>query len=167
MERMNAMYFYEAVNRINKIEWKEAEETTENYEMDLGHEYLRRMAEFINKQDLEPNINPLFVNVASELGDRAETNYVEYCSLEVQEALINNSLPRYILNCYLQLADYVDHNKELERYLRIYEPLIQLLERGFLFAFREGGFMVYNVAFYPLRGEWYKRCLNAQPKSVG
>ncbi len=160
------MYFDDAINRINKIEWKKLEEAMGDTEKDLGYEYLRRMAEFVNKQELPPNINPLLVNVAFTLGDRTEINYVEQCSLEVQETLTNNVLPKHILNFYLQLAYYADYNTEVERYLQIYEPLIQLLERGFLFAFREGGLMIYNVAFYPLNG-WYERFLNAQPKPVG
>lgn len=157
------MYFNDAINRINKIEWEKLGQTIGNSERDWGYEYLQGMAEFVNEQALKPNINPLLVNVASVLGDRTEINYVEYCGVEVQEALINNALPKHILNFYLQLANYADHNRNVERYLRIYEPLIQLLENGFVFAFREGGLMVHNVAFYPLNG-WYERFLNSLSK---
>jgi len=159
------MYFDDAINRINRIEWKKSEDVMENAEKDLGYEYLRKMAEFVNEQELKPNVNPLLVNVASVLGDKSVMNYVEQCSSEVQESLTNNVLPKHILNFYLQLAHYADYNTEAERYLQIYEPLIQLLERGFLFAFKERGFMVYNVAFYPLCG-WYERFLNKKPETT-
>lgn len=160
------MYLKEAINRVNKIERKKADSVVEKYVGDLVYEYLRRMAGFVKEQNMSPyNVKPLFINVAFQLGDSSEKNYIKYCSLEIQKELTNTIVPEYNLNCYLQLVDYAEEDKELEQYLQIYEPLIQLIERGFLYSIREGGFMVYGVGFYPLHG-WYERCLNASEKPI-
>lgn len=157
------MYFNKAVNRINKIVWSKIESPIDNNEMYLGYEYLRRMAGFLKEQSLKP-INPLFINVASILGDKQENDYIEYCSKEVQDAVKDKALPKAILNFFLQLANYADNNKNAEPYMQIYDPLIQLLEKGYIFAFREAGLMIYNVGYFPLSG-WYDRFVEALPIS--
>ena len=156
------MYFTKAVARVNNIVWSKSGKTLNNNVNHLGNEYLRRMAIFLKEQSLKP-VNPLCVNVASVLGDEEGTDYIEYCSVEVQSAVRDKTLPRMILNFYLQLADYSDYNKKAASYLQIYEPLIQILEQGFIFAFRDGGLMIYNVGYYPLSG-WYDRFVEALPE---
>ena len=160
------MKLEEAINRINKIDWKRVGKVTGKDEMYLGYEYLKRIAKFIDEQNLNrKRLKPLLINVAFEMGYCSDKKYIDYCSMEVQKALIGYSVAAYNLNCYLQLVDYAEEDKELEQYLQIYEPLIQLIERGFLYSIREGGFMVYGVGFYPLHG-WYERCLNASEKYI-
>ena len=159
------MYFDEAIERINKIDWKKVDCKTRRDERNLGYEYLCRVAMFINEQKLNKR-NPLFVNVAFELGYCSDKRYIDECNLEVQKALIGYPVPELNLNCYMQLADYADQNKEVVRYLQIYDPLIQLMELGFLYAYREGGFIIYGGGFYSLRGTWYERCLNASVQCI-
>lgn len=113
------MYFNKAVDRINKIEWSKIGSSIDidNNEMYLGYEYLRGMAGFIKEQSLKP-INPLFINVASILGDKQETDYIDYYSKEVQDSVKDNALPKAILNFFLQLANYADNIKMLSRICR-------------------------------------------------
>ena len=159
------MYLEEAINRINKIDWKKVKVETRKDEKDLGYEYLCRIAEFIDEHKLNKR-NPLFINIAFELGYGSDIKYIDYCNLAVQKSLIGYPVPEHNLNCYMQLADYADQNKEVVRYLQIYDPLIQLMELGFLYAYREGGFIIYGGGFYPLQGMWYERCLSASHKSI-
>lgn len=79
-------------------------------------------------------------------------------------AIKDNALPKAILNFFLQLANYADNNKNAEPYMSIYDPLIQLLEQGYMFGFREAGLMIYNAGYYPLSG-WYDRFVEALPIS--
>lgn len=163
------MHLKKAINRINTIEWGRLGgiippgpyNDNMEYEAHLGYEYLRRMAGFIKEQNLKPS-NPLFINIAAVLGDKQETNNLAYCSLEVQYAVKDKSLLKTILNFYLQLANFADSNKNAALYLSIYDPLIQLLEHGLIFSYREAGLMIYNVSYYPLSG-WYDRFVEALP----
>lgn len=154
------MYFENAIERINKINWNQLGNHVCQNEKNLGYEYLRRMAQFFNKQNLKP-INPLFTNVASLLGDNEIMNIMEYCNVDTNEALKDKSVMKAILMFYLQLAKYSDQNESAGIFLQIYEPLIQLMEDGFIFAFREGGFQINNAKFYPLN-DWYARFLEGE-----
>ena len=64
--------------------------------------------------------------------------------------------------CYLQLAKYSDQNPDAYKYMQVYEPLIQLLEEGFLFTYREGGLMIFGGGLYHLH-HWYETYLNKNP----
>ena len=158
------MYLDNAINRINKIEWKKSMVPVNKYKHHLGYEYLRRAAIFINKQEIKP-INPIFLNVASVLGDEEERNYLELCRPETIAALENKCAQRNMVVFYLQLANYVDKYGAEEEYLQIYDPMIRMLEEGTFYEFRDGGLMVYNVGLYPLHG-WYDNFLNASPKEI-
>lgn len=151
------MYFENAIERINKINWNKLGNPASQNEKNLGYEYLKRMAHFFYIQKLKP-MNPLFTNIASLLGDKEIMNIMEYCNVDAQEMLEDKSTMKASLTFYLQLAKYSDKNESAGIFLQIYEPLIQLMEEGFVFAFREGGFQIFDAKFYPLYN-WYKRVL--------
>ncbi len=152
------MYLETAIKRINSIDWKRLGNSENKDDKNLGYEYLRGMAIFFRDQSLIPT-NPLFTNVASLLGDKEIIDIVNYCDTKAQEALRDKSLPKTIIMFYLQLAKYSDQTQNgVELYIHIYDPLIQLLEEGFIYAFKEGGLMIYNAKFYPLTN-WYKNFL--------
>lgn len=153
------MYFKNAINRINQIEWEKLSITNDADEQNLGHEYLRRLAIFFYNQKIKP-INPLVANVAALLGDESTINIEDCCDLMVLESLKDKSIPKAIVMFYLQLARYIDQSQKTASLLEIYEPLIRLLEKGFVFGYREGGFMIYNAKLYPLNG-WYNIFLEA------
>lgn len=155
------MYFENAINRVNQIKWEKLSITNHEDEQNLGHEYLRRLAIFFYDQKIKP-INPIVANVAALLGDESTINIENCCNLKVLESLKDKSIPKAVVMFYLQLARYIDQVQETESLLEIYEPLIRLLEKGFVFGYREGGFMIYNAKLYPLNG-WYDRFLNATP----
>ncbi len=147
-----------AIDRINKIDWNELGKPREGHDYFLAGDFLKRAAVFIKEQGIKP-INPLVLDVVAVLGDKEEINYIEYCSLEVKKALENRCTVSYVINSYLKLVDYVNKNKDVEAYLQIYEPMIQLLEMGYAYGYREGGLLFYNGGFFPLNG-WYERFLD-------
>lgn len=158
---VNKMYFEEAVKRINKINWELFGEVVfdeKNLKVSgLGTEYLKNIALFFHEQHISP-INPLFANVAELLGYKEKVEIKNCCNIIVKEALKNKNLPKYIIECYLQLAKLADIDKKYEEYLKIYEPIICLIESGFNFGYKEGGWMIYRMGFYPLN-TWYTRSL--------
>lgn len=149
------MYYNKALNRINRMDWSQLGMC--KGEQRMGFKYLCRMAGFVEEQAIQP-INPLFINIANALGDVGDVDYVESCNVETRTALKNKCAIRNMVNFYLQLSNYIDKNYEAEVYLKIYDPMIQLLEEGYDYEFREGGLMIYNVGLYPLSG-WYERFL--------
>lgn len=48
--------------------------------------------------------------------------------------------------------------------MQIYDLLIQSLEQGYMFGFKEAGLMIYNAGYYTLSG-WYDRFVEALPRS--
>ena len=154
------MYFDDAVERINKIDWGRINMEGGKDAQNLGCQFLHRMAIFTRDHSLTTNYNPLFRNIAAELGDKESIDIADYCSIEAQTVL--NTVLRSIIMCYLQLAKYSDQNPDAYKYMQVYEPLIQLLEEGFLFTYREGGLMIFGGGLYHLH-HWYETYLNKNP----
>ncbi len=163
------MYYEEAVKRINRIDWKRL--TSETYYSDerdgsgmkIGYEFLRRMANFFDEKSIKP-FHPLFFNVAKALGGREDIG-LEDCSAEAREFLERYAVCGYNVVFYLQLAEYADRNEGALPYLSIYEPLVMLLERGYIFGYRSAGMEIYGAGFYPL-GNWYERFLHREPHEI-
>ncbi len=156
------MYFEGALDRINSINWDmfgkpNAESTKVEY---LGYEYLRRMAAFYREQSVSRML-PLVTNIAAILGDTEEFR-LDCCDVEVPERIRNQSIPGRTLEFYLQLARYADKNTEAAQYMTVYDPLIQLLENGYNFAYKERGLYIYHLALYPL-ANWYEYYVQAPP----
>ena len=80
------MKLEEAINRINKIDWKRVGKVTGKDEMYLGYEYLKRIAKFIDEQNLNrKRLKPLLINVAFEMGYCSDKKYIDYCELAALE----------------------------------------------------------------------------------
>ena len=147
------MDFKDAVERVNKIDW-DLFGNIDIKKRGLVGEYLKRLAKFFDENSFEP-MHPLFTDISFLLGNKREINISDYCPPKVLGALEHSRCVRRILEYYLELAYYSDIYNKYKVYLEIYEPLIQLIEMGGDFAFREGGIMIYRGAYYPLNG-WYK-----------
>ena len=155
------MYFEKAIERINNINWSRLNLRGGDDDKNLGGKYLHRLAVFV--RDHSASHKNFIPNIATELGDEESIDIADYCSIEAQEALKDRSFPSYFTMCYLQLAKYADQNPDAYQYMQVYDPMIQMLEEGFIYGYREGGLMIYGGAFYPLGG-WYERFLNINPE---
>jgi len=157
------MYYEDAVNRINSINWEQLGKAENGNNTYLGYEYLRRIAFFFKEHSIK--WHPLFFNVAEYLGSKETIRVADCCDADAQEALKEGTMAEYVVSCYLQLAKYAEQKEEAAKFLSIYDPLIRLLEKGFYFGFREGGLLIYNGPFCPLNS-WYERFLNAKPMDI-
>lgn len=101
------MYFENAIERINKINWNKLGNPASQNEKNLGYEYLKRMAHFFYNQNLKP-MNPLFTNIASLLGDKEIMNIMEYCNVDAQERLEDKSTMEASLTFCLQFFYDID-----------------------------------------------------------
>jgi len=160
------LYLQEAIKRINDINWdeygkKEPFEDSGRY----ANEYLRRSAIFFKETSLNPE-NPLHTNIAELMGYSYDekTNILNLCSIEARNAL-TRSFPSYIVEFYLQLSKAADSNSDMAKYLEIYEPAIRLIELGQKFAYKEKGFMIFDVGFLPMN-DWYNRFVNREPQEI-
>lgn len=156
------MYFENALNRINHINWEkfgkpDAELTEVEY---LGYEYLRRIAAFYSQQSVPP-ILPLVTNIAEILGDTEEFS-LDCCKVEVPEKVKGQWIPKCTLEFYLQLARFSDKNPNAVQYISVYDPLIQLLENGYNFTYKERGLYIFDLSLYPL-SNWYENYVQAPP----
>jgi len=160
------MYYEDAVNRINSINWEQLGKAENGNNNHLGYEYLRRMAFFYKEHPIKTKYKfPFFFNIAEYLGSKETIRVVDCCNADAQEGLKEGSMAEYVVSFYLQLAKYADQKEEAATFLSIYDPLIRLLEKGFYFGIREGGLLIYNGRFYPLNN-WYERFLDAEPIDI-
>ena len=157
-KEVKKMYFEQAVERINGIDWELFGIMFYHRERnDLGGNYLRNLALFFHEQNIPP-FHPLFTNVAEFLGYHEKVDLKYCCNTIVDDVLKYSSCPRRMIECHLQLAKLIDMDKTYEKYLKIYEPMIGLIELGFYFAYREGGLDIPGQGLYPLHN-WYERFL--------
>ena len=155
------MYFEQAIERINNINWSGLSVRGGDDDKNLAGKYLHRMAVFIRDHSIDRKI--YLTNIAAELGDEGSIDIADYCRIEAQEVLKRETLPRYMTMFYLQLAKYADQNPDAYEYMQVYDPMIQLLEEGFIYGHRERGIMIYGGTFYPL-SNWYEKFLNINPE---
>ena len=151
------MYFEQAIERINQINWKAFGHTKIEYS-EKGSQYLIRMAQFIKENSFEP-INPLVINVAELLGSKDRIELWDYCPVESVTALSRYNLVKDMLERYLELSRFSDIHEEYKKYLKIYEPLVELVELGIPYIYRDHGLMVYNSGLWPLHN-WYEKFVN-------
>lgn len=155
------MYLIEAKERINSINWDFKGSMSPEVEADMACEFLRRLACFFKEEGIRP-IKPLVANIAKLLGDKDEIDISEYCSLEVLGFLGENTYVKNIVQYYLHLAMYADKNPDKYEYLKIYDPLIRILERGGVFVLKINSLDIVNGAHIPLNG-WYDNFITMEP----
>ena len=61
-----------------------------------------------------------------------------------------------IVEYYLKLARLADDNVLARKYINVYEPLIEIFERGGSFKFRKNDLEIEHVIFIPLNN-WFEK----------
>lgn len=152
------MYFEDSIKRINNINWEKLGTNQQKDEEWLMGKYLKRLETMIEEYGPgEIPIHPVIcANVAIYLGDTEGFNIREYCELIVWETVKNISMPRDVISWYLQLARYADSNEVAARYVNVFDPLIELLEKGWLFYYVDRGVAVSNTAYLPMYNLYHK-----------
>jgi len=159
------MYLDKAVERINNIKWHEVGMNFSKAQIDLGYEFLRRLAKFFKDESIKP-IKPFAANIASLMGDiDGSISISDYCNKETIEFLEKELYTQYIVQYYIQLAKYADKEPKAIKYLSVYEPLIRLLEIGGMFVLRCNELEIVHVAHFPYYG-WYEGFVDKEPIDI-
>lgn len=152
------MIFESAINRINNINWENVGKNASEIDVRLGCEFLRRLARFYKKTS-NKQYPPLFSNIAKFLGDDKEIDFTKYYSDNTKEFLSKTIYQRNIFEYYLQIALFAEEHNEARQYLDVYEPLIEICERGGSFKLRKRELEIEQIAYISLT-DWYNKYLD-------
>ncbi|MEN1990742.1 hypothetical protein [Paenibacillus hubeiensis] len=155
---MRKMYLENAIERINKVNWTVIGTEGIREDAKLMAEFLRRMAAFSLSYDVTLQ-NPFVIDIAEELGFQNNIDTEKLCSKETLEYVNNNMYANCLIKSYLKLSAISDENKEVQKYLDIYDPIIRLFEKGVNFIVRSGFIDVTNVGSFPV-SNWLSRSQN-------
>ncbi len=149
------MYLEQAISRINNIEWDEVGTKISGKCAVLGAEFLQRLANFYDKTSNKP-YPPLFCDVATVLGDTGKMDFEQYYNEKTKKFLSKTIYQYKIFEYYLKLSRLADENFEAQQYLNIYEPLIEILERGGSFKLRKNHLEIEGITSIPLNNWFYR-----------
>lgn len=166
------MYFEQAIERLNKIDWKNIGKERWAHENDdslYGFEFLKRMAHFFKKHHVENvKLLPFLIDITLYLEkgtialenvfeEDVEKVVMEKCNDDFKQAFGAFPLLMRIPACYLKLAMLSDEKEEYSMYLDVYEPLIQLFESGGGFRYCESGMSFFNSGLITPIHNWYEK----------
>ncbi len=166
------MYFEQAIERLNRINWKNIGKERWAHENDnfvYGCEFLKRMAHFF-KEHNEKNVKllPFLIDIALYLekgtitlenvfDEEVEEIVMAKCNENFKQAFGTFPLVARISACYLKLAMLSDEKEAYSAYLDVYEPLIQLFESGGGFRYCESGMSFFNSGLITPIHNWYEK----------
>lgn len=144
------MYIEKAIERLNNINWNNIGRNGQKKDMELGIEFLRKMAVFCKKNDIKPNL-PFMTNLSLAQDHCVISKEIlNKCNENVRMIIENPSLSTSIVNYYLQVSISADQNPEYIDCIDVYEPIIRLFEKGGDFVYRERGMSFINSGLIPL-----------------
>ncbi|NBH20290.1 hypothetical protein D3Z55_23585 [Clostridiaceae bacterium] len=151
------MYLEQAITRINNIDWDKIGTNSSREDGDLGATFLYRLADFYSETLLKP-YPPMVSDIAMLMGDRGEVNFDEYYSDKTKKFLIQTEYhsQRDVVEYYLKLSQLADRNPEVGKYIKVYEPLIEIFERGGSFILRKDGLDIKDIVYIPLY-TWFEK----------
>ncbi|WP_128102034.1 hypothetical protein [Paenibacillus sp. DCT19] len=159
------MYYDQAVTRVNQVNWNEFGTNVSKDNGKLVNEFLRRLASFYKAECQIPK-TPVYSNIAYLLGDTdLKINIYGLCNKSTNEFLEKHGYIEFIVSFYIQLAKYIDNHPEYSEYLKIYEPLLEIIESGGCFNINTMGIEIKGFGYIPLQG-WYERYVYGEPGSV-
>ncbi|MBD5088420.1 MAG: hypothetical protein HDT30_06345 [Clostridiales bacterium] len=99
------------------------------------------------------------------MGDDKEIDFTKYYSDNTREYLSKTMYQSKIFEYYLQIALFTEEHNEARQYLDVYDPLIEICEKGGSFILRKNELVIEQIASIPLN-DWYNKFLDWQlPKS--
>lgn len=155
LKREVKMYFEQAIARINNIDWDRVGTIVSKKDGDLGIEFLERLADFYSETALKP-YPPLVSDIAMLMGAHNEENFEPYYTEKTKKFLNITLYQNKIIEYYLKLAQLADDVPETGKYIHVYEPLINIFERGGSYKLRARDLEIENVIFIPLY-HWYEK----------
>ena len=150
------MYTEKAIERLNNISWNNIGKNGHDKDMELGIDFIRRMAVFCNKNNITP-ILPFMTDLASFfINCDINDEILSKCKNDVRNIVENPSFSTSIVNYYIKASILADKDIKYVDYMNVYEPIIRLFEKGGNFAYREGGMSFMDSGLIPL-ANWFER----------
>lgn len=149
------MYTENAIVRLNSINWDNIGQNGHEKDIELGVEFLKRMAKFCKKNNIIPTL-PFMTDIPSLLGkDTISDTLLEQCNDSLKEIIKNPSFSTSIVNYYLRACALGNEEDKYIDCIHIYEPIILLFEKGGNFVYRERGMSFINSGLIPLTN-WFE-----------
>lgn len=148
------MYLERAIARINNIDWDKVGTKISTKDGDLGEEFLQRLANFYCETSIKL-YPPLLSDIARLMGNSEDMNFDKYYTDKTKNFLCGTIYQSKIIEYYLKLSQLAENNPEVRKYINVYEPLIEIFERGGSFKLRQNNLEIENVIFIPLI-DWFE-----------
>ena len=150
------MYTKKAIERLNNINWEDVGKNGEEKDIELGIEFIKKMAVFCKKNQIKPML-PFMTNLSSPEGDCVlNQEILDRCNYKVQEIIKKPSFSTSIVIFYLQASILADQNIKYVDCVNVYEPIIKLFEKGGCFVYRERGMSFLNSGLISLNN-WFDK----------
>lgn len=152
------MYVENAIIRLNNINWDAIGQNGHKKDMELGIEFLKKMAKFCKKNNITPNL-PFMTDLPSFFGKKTIDNVLlEQCNDTVKKIIKNPSFSTSVVNYYLRASLLKDEKEKKIDCIYVYEPIILLFEKGGNFIYKERGMSFINSGLIPLTNWFEKFC---------
>ena len=127
--------------------------------MELGIDFIKRMAVFCNKNNITPTL-PFMTDLASFFENCAiDDELLNKCNNDVRNIIENPSFSTSIVNFYIKASILSDKDIKYAACMNVYEPIIRLFEKGGNFVYRERGMSFINSGLIPL-ANWFEKFKN-------
>ncbi len=153
------MYTQKAIERLNNINWNNIGQNGQERDMELGIEFIKKMAVFCVENNITPSL-PFMTDLTSPLGNYVIDDVIlKKCNNNVRNVIKNPSLSTSIVNYYLKASVLSDRDIKYVACIDVYEPIIRLFEKGGDFVYRERGMSFINSGLIPL-ANWFNNFKN-------
>ena len=148
------MYVEKAIERLNKIDWNKIGENGQEKDMELGVEFIRKMAVFCNEHNITPSL-PFMTDLSSFLEECSiDDEILDKCNSGVKNIIDSPTMSTSIVNYYIKACILSDKDVKYAACMNVYEPMIRLFEKGGNFVYRERGMSFINSGLIPLNN-WF------------
>lgn len=149
------MYTEKAIERLNQINWNNIGENGHEKDMELGIDFIRKMAVFCKNNYIIPKL-PFMTDLSSFFANCSiDDEILSKCNSDVRNIIKNPSLSTSIVIFYIKASILSDKDIQYIDCMNVYEPIIQLFEAGGYFVYRERGMDFINSGRIPLTN-WFE-----------
>ena len=156
IHRSEDMYTRQAIERLNGIQWESIGENGQEQDMELGVEFMRRMAAFCGKNGITPKL-PFMTNLASFFMEcEIDDSILNECNEGLKKVIMEPTMSTLIVSFFLQASMLADRDNKYIDCIEVYEPIISLFEKGGNFVYRERGMSFIHSGLIPM-ADWYAK----------
>ena len=155
--REGIMYTEKAIIRMNHIDWNHIGEEGRAEDMELGIDFIKKMANFCSQNNITPTL-PFMTDLASFFTDyEIGKDILEQCSYDVRKIIENPAFSTIIISFYIKAAVLAEKDAKYAVCMEVYDPIIRLFEKGGNFCYRERGMSFIGSGLIPLPENWVEK----------